>query len=147
MTDDDGLHIAEHKNVIADPGIRLSNDPKAASVVNNTLTHIAEHENNYVMKMKTRPVLLQLLGQAPPPPPPGAVPPPPPGKPGLPQRPPIPGKPPMVGRAPNVQPGRPGAAPGPVKRPLPKQQMPIQGGMRPTVAVPNAAQAPGGQHA
>ena len=147
LTDDDAIHIMEHKNVIADPGLRLSNDPKAASVVNNTLTHIAEHENNYVMKMKNRPVLLQLLGQAPPPPPPGAVPPPPPGKPGMPQRPPIPGKPPMVGRAPNVQPRPPQAAPGPIKRPLPKQQMPIQGGMRPTVAVPNAAQAPGGQHA
>lgn len=81
LTDDDRLHIQEHKNTIADAKLRMSNDPAAANVVNIALTHIAEHEQNYQMKMQQRPILMQLLGQAPPmpPPPPGgghAAPPP-----------------------------------------------------------------------
>ena len=137
LTDDDQTHIMEHKNVIADQGLRLSNDPMAAQIVNNTLTHIAEHEQNYNLKTKQRPILLQLLGQAPPPPPPGSVPPQqakPPQRPNVPQRPPMPVKP------------QPRPVPGQVKRPLPKQKLAIAGN-KPSVAIPNAAQPPmGGIH-
>ena len=134
LTDDDATHITEHKNVLADPGLRLSNDPQAAKVVNNTLTHIAEHEQNYQIKMTKRPILLQLLGQAPPPPPPGAVPP------TQAHRPMPPAKPPMVGRAPGAPVAKPQAPQQPIQRPLPKQRIPLKGGMTPAVAVPNPAQ-------
>lgn len=142
LTDDDMLHIQEHKNVIADAQLRMSDDPQAAQVVNNTLTHIAEHENNYVTKMQKRPVLMQLLKQAPPappPPPPGAVRPPvaAPGAPGA--------RKPMPGRAPIQTP--PKTAPRAPGRPLPKGKLPISGGMRPAVAIANPTPTPGGQHA
>lgn len=120
LTDNDKLHIQEHKNVIADAELRMSDDPQAAQVVNNALTHIAEHEKNYVFKMQQRPVLLELLGQAPPtpPPPPGGAPRPAPQTQGR----------PMPGRAPS----------GP-KKPV-KQSVPIQGGNKPSVPIPNQAQ-------
>ena len=131
LTDDDKLHIQEHKNVIADPMLRLSNDPKAAQVVQNTLTHIAEHEQNFITKQKKRPVLLALLNQAPPPPPmaPGTHPParPAPKKPVAP--------PAGAARAP----GGPQIAPAKPKvpgRPMPARKMPISGGAKPAVALP-----------
>lgn len=130
LTDDDALHIQEHKNVVADAKLRMSNDPKAAMVVNNTLTHIAEHENNFVFKQMNRPVLLALLKQGPPPAP---------IQPGSPH--PLPPPPAAAGKPP-VGPVRPtapaGAVSKPQGRPLPKQKMPIQGGLKPTVAIPNA---------
>lgn len=140
LTDDDKLHIQEHKNVIADARLRMSDDPKAANVVKNTLTHIAEHENNFIMKMKSRPTLMQLLNQAPAMPP-GA---------------PAPGGPPKRPSAPPPAPGRPGMAPGrapagkpmpvhaPAGRPMPKQKIAVNGGMKPTVAVPNPSPVPTG---
>lgn len=141
LTDDDALHITEHKNVIADPGLRLSNDPIAAKIVNNTLTHIAEHEQNFQMKMTQRPLLMQLLKQAPPapaPPPPGGHPPqqkPPMKKqlpPGGPARPPMAqGKPPM----PQQRPPMPG-------RPMPKKKMAMPGQNQPSVNLPPPAAAP-----
>lgn len=131
LTDDDGLHIQEHKNVIADAKLRMSNDPKAATVVTNTLTHIAEHEQNYMLKQTKRPLLLALLKQGPPPmaPPPGQPHPtePPPGAPaGGPARP--PGAP--AGAAPRP----PGAG-----RPAPTTKVPISGGGKPGVATPAPA--------
>jgi hypothetical protein len=139
LTDDDGLHIQEHKNIIADPEMRMSNDPKAAQVLQNTLTHIAEHENNFIQKQQTRPVLMALLhqGQPPPgaPPAPAGHPAPPPGKRPMPGKPGIP-----AGRAP----GGPTAAPqgAPAGHPAPAQHMPISGGMKPTVPVASPATAP-----
>jgi hypothetical protein len=133
LTDDDALHIQEHKNVVADPELRFSNDPKAAGVVQNTLTHIAEHEKNFIFKQQKRPVLLGLLKQgAPPgaPPPPGAKPPM-----ALPPKPPAAGGP--------VRPAGPAgaAAPKPGARPMPTNKMPLAGGggMKPTVALPPPA--------
>lgn len=136
LTDDDALHIQEHKNVIADPQMRLSNDPKAAAVVNNTLTHIAEHENNFVFKQSKRPVLLALLKQGPPP-----MPPPPGGHP-------APAAPPPHAAAPAGGPARPpaGGRPAPGK-PAPKAALPISGGAKPAVAIPAPAQPIGGPHA
>lgn len=138
LTDDDALHIQEHKNVIADPELRMSNDPQAAKVVQNTLTHIAEHEQNFVMKQSKRPVLLGLLKQGPPP---GAQPPAPPmgKKPGMPMGAP---KPPVGGARPPAAPPRPapGPMPTPGKRPMPRQKLPLKGGMAPTTVIPNAAQ-------
>ncbi len=144
LTDDDKLHIQEHKCVINDPGLRMSNDPKSAEVVNNTLTHIAEHEQNFIKKMKTRPTLLQLLGQAP------AMPPQPAGGPKPPQRKPMgapkPGMP--AGRAP-AGPEKPQPKPvaAPAGRPIPKKKMDVKGGMTPTVTIPNPAGAPAGAQA
>ena len=136
LTDDDAIHIQEHKNVIADPELRLSNDPKAAQVVQNVLTHIAEHEHNFVQKQKTRPALMMLLKQMPTPPP-GA---PPPAHPPIPaKRPGVPVKPVMpAGRAP----GGPVAARPVPGRPMPRKQLPMSGGMKPTVPVASPAQAP-----
>lgn len=143
LTDDDALHIQEHKNVISDAKLRMSNDPKAASVVNNVLTHIAEHEKNFVFKQSKRPVLMGLLKQGPPagaPPPPGAKPPlaaaaPRPGVPAAgPARPPS-----QAGPGAGAPPRRPGA--------MPRKKMPISGGMKPTVPMPQPAQPVGGSHA
>lgn len=125
LTDDDALHIQEHKNVIADAELRMSDDPQAATVVNVTMTHMAEHENNFVFKMQNRPVLMQLLKQGPPPAP---VQGPAPVRPGAP----MPPRP-----VPNARPAPP---PGPGKRPLPKQKVPMSGGPQASVQVPNAAQ-------
>lgn len=144
LTDDDKLHIQEHKTVIADGKLRMSNDPKAAAIVNNALTHIAEHEQNFEMKMQKRPILMQLLGQSPPMPPapsqgaPAKRPAPPPAKPGQ-----------APGRAPIAPQAKPQAPQGQPQRPLPKQKMPMQAGGQPVIALPNATQPPvhqGGIH-
>lgn len=45
MTDDHVTHIMEHANVVADPAMRVSADPKVASVMQATLGHIMEHIN------------------------------------------------------------------------------------------------------
>ena len=132
ISDDHPTHIKEHRNVVADVGLRMSGDPKAAQVVQNTLTHIAEHEQLLIQLQQTRPVLAGVMGLAPAPPPQGA--------PQQPMRKPLPppGRP-----APAGGPARPpaGAPAGrPQMRPAPKQQLPISGGMKPAVAVPNAAQ-------
>lgn len=146
ISDDHPTHIKEHKNVIADPELRMSNDPKAAAVVNNTLTHIAEHEHLWQQLIQTRPMLAQAMNLAPPPVPPGAG-----AKPGA-GRP----MPPKPQAAPAGMPGRgPGGAPpmhpsAPVKKPLPTQKMPVKAGPRPTVAIPNPTASPamaGGIHA
>ena len=140
LTDDDALHITEHKNVIADPGLRLSNDPDAAKIVNNTLTHIAEHEKNFQMKMTQRPILMQLLKQAPqaPPSPPGGSPhpAPPPQKKMLPPG--GPARPPMAGKGP-MPPQKPPTA---QKRPMPRQKMPMRGQGQPAINLPPPAAAP-----
>lgn len=137
ITDDHATHIIEHKNVVADPGLRLSNDPKAATVVKNTLTHIAEHEQLMMQMAKTRPILAGLLKQpvaGPPqgPPPPGKK--PMPGKPGMPQQGGI-KKPPPPPPAPPPAPARP--------TPRPKGPKPPMG--NPAIAQnPQAAVAPQG---
>ena len=140
LTDDDALHITEHKNVIADPGLRLSNDPMAAKIVNNTLTHIAEHEQNFQMKMQQRPILMQLLKQAPqpPPPPPGGAPHPPAPIQKKPMPPGGPARPPMAGKGP-MPPQRPPMA---QKRPMPRQKMPMRGQNQPSINLPPPAAAP-----
>ena len=114
----------------------VRHDPKAAQVVQNVLTHIAEHEHNFVQKQKTRPALMMLLKQMPTPPP-GA---PPPAHPPIPaKRPGVPVKPVMpAGRAP----GGPVAARPVPGRPMPRKQLPMSGGMKPTVPVASPAQAP-----
>lgn len=139
ISDDHPTHILEHKNVIADPGLRLSNDPKAAAIVNNTLTHIAEHEHLMMTCIQTRPILagvLKILPQAPPSPAPAHKP-----APAAPQKPAGP-----VGVVhPPVKPAQGPALPQ--KRPMLKKAIPAVGGMRSTVAIPNPAQAPqGGPH-
>ena len=132
ISDDHPTHILEHKNVIADPGLRLANDPKAGQIVNNALTHIAEHEQLMMQCIKTRPILAGVLkltpqGPAAPPPQGGAKPPMPQQKkplpPGANTRPPI---------KPVPQPGAPLHAQGPML----KRKVPTKGGMNPTVAVP-----------
>lgn len=140
LTDDDALHITEHKNVIADPGLRLSNDPMAATVVNNTLTHIAEHEQNFAMKLQQRPLLMQLLKQAPPAPAPSG----PPGQggphpvqkkqlpPGGPARPPMAGGKPMPQQQQRPQNGHP----------MPRRKMAMPGQNQPSVNLPPPAVAP-----
>jgi len=138
ISDDHPTHILEHKNVIADPGLRLSDDPKAGKIVTNTLTHIAEHEQLMQQCIQTRPILasvLKIMPQAPQPPAHGM----PQKRPGMPVGAPKPQIP--VGRAPGgARP--PQRAPQPTGgRPMPKAKMPISGGMKPTVAVPNAAQS------
>lgn len=134
LTDDDMLHIQEHKNVIADGRLRMATDPQAVKIVQNTLTHIAEHEQNFVFKQQNRPVLMALLKQAPPAPPPapgGGAPPPGPAAPaGGPARPP-------------AHTGAPAPAPRPAPRAAPKAKVPISGGMKAAVPVPMPAQPAG----
>lgn len=135
LTDDHVTHIKEHKNVIADPGLRLSNDPQAATIVNNTLTHIAEHEQLAIQLGQTRPLLAGVLGQPVPQPPqpgPGAAPHPakPPQKPQ--QLPP--------GRVPQRTMPSPQQKP-PMKRPLPKQKMAATGAPGGSVNIPNIPQS------
>ena len=139
LTDDDPLHIQEHKNIIADPELRMSNDPKAAAVVQNVLTHITEHEQNFIFKQSKRPVLMGLLKQGPP----AGAPPPPGAKPPL-AIPPRPGAP----AAGPVRPTAPAGAGAPPRKPgaMPRKQMPIYGGMKPTVPMPQPAQPVGGAH-
>jgi hypothetical protein len=147
ISDDHTTHIKEHKNVIADPGLRMSNDPMAAKIVTNTLTHIAEHEKLLMQGGQTRPILMGIIGQpvvgggAPPPGPvkkPMAKPAPKPGAPA-----PAPAaRPPMAGA------GGPAAAPKP---PMARPKMPVAGAPRGSVAVPAVAAPPpmagGGAHA
>lgn len=134
LTDDDKLHIQEHKNIIADAKLRMSNDPKAAQIVTNTLTHIAEHEQNFIHKQNNRPVLMALLQQAPPAPPPA---------PGMPAKPSA-AMPPRPG-APAAGPVRPpsgpvaGAQRAKLQPAAPMRKMPISGGIRPTVPIPHPA--------
>lgn len=69
IIDDHMYHISQHRDVIADPKLRL--DPE---LVNRVLGHISEHLN--ILKT-VDPTFLQVMGQpslAPPPPPPGAPP-------------------------------------------------------------------------
>lgn len=133
LTDDHVTHIKEHKNVIADPGLRLSNDPKAATIVNNTLTHIAEHEQLMQQLGATRPLLAGILGQ-PVPQPPGAL------QPGQhPAQPPHPQQLPP-GRAPQ-KPGQPPQQQPQQKqvvlRPPPKQKVNASGAPGGAVNIPN----------
>lgn len=139
MTDDHLTHIKEHKNVIADPGLRMSNDPKMATIVQNTLTHIGEHQQLLSTMPPTLAAILGLPvlgGQAAPPQPGGGPPHPQPGVP-----------PPHTG-APSSAPGRPApkpqAPPPQGKRPAPQAKMPLKPGLaaRPSVAVPNQATPP-----
>lgn len=60
FTDNHGLHIMEHKNVLASPDSRRN--PKLVKVVTE---HIQEHLN---LLRGTDPVMLSLMGQNPPPP-------------------------------------------------------------------------------
>lgn len=126
ITDNHPLHIQEIKNILADPNLRMSNDPKAATVVNNALTLIAEHEQLMVQLQQTRPVLASILGMAPPPmtPPPGAHPSAPPSKPG----------------APSAGAVRPPSGPAKVAPKVPVKKMPISGGSKPSISVPSPAQ-------
>lgn len=52
MTDDHTTHILEHANVIANPEMRMSQDPSVGQIVQNTMNHIQQH--------------IQLLSQMPP---------------------------------------------------------------------------------
>ena len=133
ISDDHPTHILEHKNVIADPGLRLANDPKAETIVKNALTHIAEHEQLMMQCIQTRPILagiLKLMPQGPAAPPPqhpgGAMPP---------QKKPLP---PGANTRPPVKPPVPGA-PLHAQGPMLKKKVPMKGGMNPTVAVPPPA--------
>lgn len=138
ISDDHPTHITEHKNVIADPGLRMSNDPNAAKVIQATLTHIAEHEKLMMQCIKTRPILAGILHLnpqgAPPPPPGGPKRPPPPRPAGAP-----PGARPPGGP---MRPPAPGGPPPAARRPAPRPQMPIKGGQNPGVALPAAAAPP-----
>lgn len=145
ITDDHATHIIEHKNVIADPGLRISPDPKAATIIKNTLTHIAEHEKLLIQGGKTRPTLMGLLKQPVIGAPAAAAPvakkiPPKSALPagGGPARPPAGGT--------TRPPASAGAAPSPPARP----KMPVPGAKRGAVPVPAPAAAPmsgGPQHA
>lgn len=133
ITDNHPLHIQEIKNILADPELRMSNDPKAAQVVNNALTLISEHEQLQIQLQQTRPVLFSILNPSAVPP---VAPPAPPPHPGIPAKRPMPGKPGMpAGRAPA---GPTATAPG---RPAPTQKVPISGGMKPVVPVASPATA------
>jgi hypothetical protein len=136
ISDDHPTHILEHKNVIADPGLRLDNSPDAAKIVQNTLTHIAEHEMLMQQCIATRPILAGVLKLLPQAPPPGQ------GAPHPQQQPPQ--KKPMPQQRGAVHPQKP----MPVKpqagpaRPMMKKKVPNAPGQPNTVAMPNPAQAP-----
>lgn len=148
ITDDHATHIQEHKNVIADPGLRISPDPKAAEIIKNTLTHIAEHEQLLIKGGKTRPTLMSLLKQpviggpagAPPPAAGGKNPMP---KPGLPPS--APARPPSGG-----PPQRPAPSSGAPSAPVARPKMAVPGAKKGAVPIPGPAAAPmsgGSQHA
>jgi hypothetical protein len=141
ISDDHPTHILEHKNVIADPSIRLANDPKAATIVQNTLTHIAEHEQLMQQCIQTRPILAGVLKFLPQ----GPAAPPPPNAP----RPPMPQKkalPPGANTRPPVKPPVPGA-PLHAQGPAMKRKVPMKPGMQNTVAVQPPASNPAPQGA
>jgi hypothetical protein len=132
ISDDHPTHILEHKNVIADPSLRLADDPKAGRIVNNALTHIAEHEQLMMQCIQTRPILagvLKLMPQGP------AAPPPPGGHPGapMPQKKPLP---PGANTRPPVKPMAVPGAPLQAKGPMLKKKAPGAPGMKSTVALP-----------
>lgn len=135
ITDDHPLHISEHRRVVSSPDMRTSNDPQAVQIIQNTLTHIAEHEQLMQQCIQTRPILagiLHLLPQGPASPPPAGV----GAKPPMPMKKPLPPgantRPPMK---PTPQPGAPLHARGPML----KKKVPMKGGMNPTVAIPPPA--------
>jgi hypothetical protein len=145
ITDDHPLHIQEHRRVVSSPDMRVSNDLKAAKIITNTLTHIAEHEQLMQQCIQTRPILASVLHLMPAAP---AGAPPPKGKSAMPPR----AKPPVaVGRGPSPV-ARPMAAAKPQARPMapPKKKMALKTGMTPTVGLPTATpttQPTGGPHA
>lgn len=148
IADDHPTHIKEHKMITFDPLLRMSNDPKAAAVIKNALTHIAEHEKLMQQCIQTRPILASILGFGGGAPPgahaaPGKKPEPKPTAPagggtarppaGGPTRPPAPA-------------GAGGGAPAPATRP----KIAVPGARRGAVPVPAPAVAPisgGAQHA
>lgn len=140
ISDDHPTHIKEHKSVAADPELRMSNDPKAVSVLNNVLTHIAEHEKLMQQCLATRPILAGIVGYG------GGGPPPTPTKPGAtpPPKPAAKPAPPM--RAAQAPPPKP--APAAPKRPaVPQRRLPTKGkaapaGPGPSVGIPQPAGAP-----
>jgi hypothetical protein len=138
IADDHVTHIKEHKSVLADPQLRMSNDPKAAQVVTNVLTHIAQHEQLMQQCIQTRPILAGILGFGGPPQTPA-------GKP--PQKPaPHPAALPAGGRpATPMSEHRP--APAPVQRPTKpaKQKMPVAAGhpgAAPSIGIPQPQAGP-----
>lgn len=138
LTDDHMTHVREHKNVIADPEMRQSNDPETAKVMTNTLTHIAEHEQLFEQLQSKRPVLAGLLGMTPPVPPNGAPPQRPQHRPNIVQKP-MPGKP----QGHQVMPQKPQAGPmqPQARRPLPRQKIPIHGNQQGIANMPTPAPA------
>lgn len=57
MTDDHVTHILEHQNVIANPELRLSQDPAVGQIVQNTMNHIQEH----IQLLSTMPPILAAV--------------------------------------------------------------------------------------
>lgn len=143
IADDHPTHIKEHKMITFDPMLRMSNDPKAAAVIQNALTHIAEHELLMQQCIQTRPILAGVLGF-------GGGAPPPPARPGVKPAPPAVGgvaKP--VSSAGTVRPPAPAGATG-LGKPVIRPKMAVSGAKRGAVAVPAPAVAPmsgGTQHA